>query len=115
MFEIPVTESDVIISNNYSINIGNISPCIKYQLNNNTGSVVNLSKSSTGKYADNATLYINSTWYSGIAVDNNGNIFYVDTYGDVYENFSGQPNKTSRYLGTPYDYYAWYGPIVGIS
>ncbi len=113
MFGIPVTKSDVIISNNYSLNIANISPCIKYQLNNNMGIVVNLSKSSTGTYGDNATLYVNTTWWSGIASDNSGNTFYVDTLGDLFENFSGQ--STLRYLGSPYQKYAWYGPIVGVA
>jgi hypothetical protein len=107
------SRSDVTISNNYPLSVNNVSPCLKYQKNNSTGDLVNLSKSTTGTYGDNATIYVNSTWWSGIASDNSGNTFYVDTYGNLYENFSQQ--TTLRYLGTPYNYYQYYGPVVGIA
>jgi hypothetical protein len=109
------SKSNVVISYNYPISVSQAQNCIKYEINNSIDalSFINASKSTLGTYGDSATIYVNSTWWTGIASDINGNTFYVDSYGDLYENFSKQ--TTLRYLGTPYSTYPWYGPIVGVA
>ncbi len=107
------SRSDVVISNNYPLSVNNASPCLKYQRNNSIGDFVNLSKSTFGTYGDNATIYVNSTWWSSIASDNSGNTFYVDTYGNLYENFSKQTSY--RYLGSPYKSTNWIYSMVNSS
>jgi hypothetical protein len=109
------SKSNVVISYNYPISVSQAQNCIKYEINNsrNALSLIDASKSTLGTYGDSATVYVNSTWWTGIASDTNGNTFYVDSYGHLYENFSKQ--TTLRYLGTPYSTYPWYGPIVGVA
>jgi hypothetical protein len=109
------SKSNVAISYNYPISVSQAQNCIKYEINNSRDalSYIDASKSTLGTYGDSATIYVNSTWWTGIASDNNGNTFYVDSYGDLYENFSKQ--TILRYLGTTYSTYYWYGPIVGVA
>jgi|GEM_PF-2422373 len=107
------TKSNVVISYNYPISVSQAQNCIKYEINNLALSVINASKSTLGTYGDSATIYVNSTWWTGIASDNEGNTFYVNSYGDLFENYS--QTTTLRYLGTPYSKYRWDGPIVGVA
>jgi len=107
------SKSNVVISYNNPISVSQAQNCIKYEINNLAISVINASKSTLGTYGDSATIYVNSTWWTGIASDNEGNTFYVNSYGDLFENYS--QNTTLRYLGTPYSKYPWYGPIVGVA
>ncbi len=64
-------------------------------------------------YKDQAYSNITSIWSSGIYCDDYGNVFWTDTYGSVFVNWSS--NNQIEYLGTPYSYFAYAGPITSIA
>jgi len=75
------SKSNVVISYNYPAFVGNISPCITYDNSYNFQLrwSTNLNVPKTQAYTN-----ITSVWSSGIYCDDNGNVFWTDTYGNVF-------------------------------
>ncbi|MVT36202.1 MAG: hypothetical protein GPW18_05470 [Euryarchaeota archaeon] len=75
------SKSNVVISYNYPASVGNISPCITYDNSYNFPLrwSTNLNVPKTQAYTN-----ITSVWSSGIYSDDNGNVFWTDTYGNVF-------------------------------
>ena len=67
-------------------------------------------------YKDIAYTNITSIWSSGIYCDDNGNVFWTDTYGNVFVKWTsnGEIGEIVS-LGTPYSYFAYAGPITSIA
>jgi len=65
-------------------------------------------------YKDQAYSNITSIWSSGIYCDDNGNVFWTDTYGNVIV-FWANLGYSASDLGTPYSYFAYAGPITSIA
>ncbi|MGC8693979.1 MAG: hypothetical protein ACP5RY_07045, partial [Thermoplasmata archaeon] len=104
------SRSDVIISNNYPVSVENISPSIVYNNSSNFPPLwsTNLNIPKTQAYTN-----ITSIWSSDIYCDDNGNVFWTDTYGNVFVNWTSNGEMVS--LGTPYSYFAYAGPITSIA
>ena len=105
------SRSDVSISYNYPVSVGNISPSIVYNNSSNFPPLwsTNLNVPKTQAYTN-----ITSIWSSDIYCDDNGNVFWTDTYGNVFVAWVNQ-NYEIYSLGTPYSYFAYSGPITSIA
>ncbi|MGC9193414.1 MAG: hypothetical protein ACP5FQ_05865, partial [Thermoplasmata archaeon] len=67
-------------------------------------------------YKDQAYSNITSIWSSDIYCDDNGNVFWTDTYGNVFVAWVNVNQKYEIYpLGTPYSRFAYAGPITSIA
>ncbi|MGC9193526.1 MAG: hypothetical protein ACP5FQ_06470 [Thermoplasmata archaeon] len=68
---------------------------------------------------NNATLTLTSIWDSGMYVDDNGNVFWTDTYGNVMVNYSNNlvyPHLECIYSLPPlHEFYPLAGPVSSIS
>ncbi|MEM4058279.1 MAG: hypothetical protein QXZ12_06085 [Thermoplasmata archaeon] len=66
------------------------------------------------KYKDQAYSNITSIWSSDIYCDDNGNVYWTDTYGNLSVAFVNL-NYNVYSLGTPYSHFAYAGPITSIA
>ncbi|MEM3277624.1 MAG: hypothetical protein QW258_01180, partial [Thermoplasmata archaeon] len=69
------------------------------------------------KYKDQAYSNITSVWSSDIYCDDNGNVYWTDTYGNLSVAFVTFVNLNYNVysLGTPYSHFAYAGPITSIA
>ncbi len=72
-------------------------------------------KSKLNQYKDQAYMNITSMWSSGITCDDNGNVFWTDTFGDVLVSWVNLHYSISD-LGSPYSSgFCYAGPITSIA
>ncbi len=72
-------------------------------------------KSKLNQYKDQAYMNITSIWSSGITCDDNGNVFWTDTFGDVQVFWVNLKYAISD-LGSPYSSgFSYAGPITSIA
>ncbi len=108
MFEIPVTKSDVIISNNYPVSVGTRSPCITFD---NSTNFYPYWTTHLNSYKDQAYMNLTSIWAQDIYVDDSGIVYYTDNYGTVFYYYYGW-----YYIPSPYySGFSYAGPIVSIA
>ncbi len=100
---------DVLNSNIYPQNIAQNAPKIIY--NNSTNYY--LWNTKLNLYKDHANTNLTSIWSSGIYADDNGNLFWTDTFGHVIVKWDN--SNYYYYLGTPYDYFPYAGQITSIA
>ncbi len=110
--EIPVASSSTILSYSYPTTISSISPKIVY---NNSTNFPPLWWTNLNSYKDQAYMNITSIWSSGITCDDNGNVFWTDTFGDVWVAWVNLDNSIFN-LGSPYHSgFSYAGPITSIA
>ncbi len=110
--EIPVASSSTILSYSYPTTISSISPKIVY---NNSTNFPPLWWTNLNSYKDQAYMNITSIWSSGITCDDNGNVFWTDTFGNVSVAWV-RLNYAISYLGSPYSRgFSYAGPITSIA
>ncbi len=72
-------------------------------------------KSKLNQYKDQAYMNITSIWSSGITCDDNGNVFWTDTFGNVLVEWVNL-NYAISDLGSPYSSgFCYAGPITSIA
>ncbi len=110
--EIPVANSNAVLSYSYTTKISSISPKIVY---NNATNFPPLWWTNLNSYKDQAYMNITSIWSSGITCDDNGNVFWTDTYGNVMVAWVNL-NHAIYDLGSPYlSGFSYAGPITSIA
>jgi len=100
-----ITSGSVIVVSDYGVNNGSVQPFIVYAPGQGEAPFSSAVISSTG---DNATVYLNTSWTSGIYTDDNGNTYWITTSGNVsvfnaFSNFSYYlPSIPSKYVFAPF-------------
>jgi len=110
--EVPLANSNAVLSYSYTTKISSISPKIVY---NNSTNFPPFWWTNLNSYKDQAYMNITSIWSSGITCDDNGNVFWTDTYGNVYV-FWVNLNYAFSNLSSPYfSGFSYAGPITSIA
>jgi len=100
-----ITSGSVIVVSDYGVNNSSVQPFIVYAPGQGEAPFSSAVISSTG---DNATVYLNTSWTSGIYTDDNGNTYWITTSGNVsvYNAFSNffyyLPSIPSKYVFAPF-------------
>lgn len=104
-FAIGITGASVIVSSDYNVKHTNIPASIVYQQGPNDAPFSSASINSEG---DNATVYLNTSWASGIYTDDQGNTYWITTSGNVsvynfdYNTFYYLPTIPKKYVFSPF-------------
>jgi len=100
-----ITSGSVIVVSDYGVNNSSVQPFIVYAPGQGEAPFSSAVISSTG---DNATVYLNTSWTSGIYTDDSGNTYWITTSGNVsvfnaFSNFSYYlPSIPSKYVFAPF-------------
>jgi len=100
-----ITSGSVILVSDYGVNNSSVQPFIVYSPGQGEAPFSSTVISSTG---DNATVYLNTSWTSGIYTDDNGNTYWITTSGNVsvfnaFFSFSYYlPSIPSKYVFAPF-------------
>jgi len=100
-----ITGGSVIVVSDYGVNNSSVQPSIVYAPGQGEVPFSSAVISSTG---DNATVYLNTSWTSGIYTDDNGNTYWITTSGNVSvfnapsNFFYYLPSIPSKYVFAPF-------------
>ena len=104
-FAVGITGASVIVASDYNVKHTNIPASIVYQQGSSNAPFDSAHINSEG---DSATVYLNTSWTSGIYTDDQGNTYWITTSGNVsvYNYPNGQfyylPNIPHKYLFSPF-------------
>jgi len=117
--EIPVANSNAVLSYSYTTKISSISPKIVY---NNSTNFPPLWWTNLNSYKDQAYMNITDIWASSIYTQENDTTVFADSYGDIIISWNG---VSRSYIQSPYiigytnltgkTSYAYLGPIVSVA
>ncbi len=112
IFQIPLGNSNAVIK--YSYNTSTIANSSNIVYDNSTN-FPPLWWTNLNSYKDKAYMNITSIWSSGITCDDNGNVFWTDTYGNVFVAWVNLNYAISN-LSSPYfSGFSYAGPITSIA
>jgi len=104
-FAVGITGASVIVASDYNVKHTNIPASIVYQQGKSKAPFDSAFINSEG---DSATVYLNTSWTSGIYTDDQGNTYWITTSGNVsvfnaFSNFSYYlPSIPSKYVFSPF-------------
>jgi hypothetical protein len=108
-FAIGITGASVIVTSDYNVKHTNIPASIVYQQGSSKAPFDSASINSEG---DSATVYLNTSWTSGIYTDDQGNTYWITTSGNV--SVYNYPNNESYYLPSIPSYYV-FSPFTSVA